>query len=398
MLRKIVALILLTLCVTRVGVSAENEKCKLLPVKLGGKYGYINRAGQVIIPARFDYASGFVGGMARVQIGDVWTYVNATGEVMKVTFGKPFLFAETEYDFSEGLAVYRLGGEEKYDRARYRTYVSGGKYGYINKSGTPVIGAEYAAAEPFREGLAAVSDGTAYGYISKANRFVIKPTYQRAGGFSEGLAYVEEKSGPKGYVDRKGRWVIKLEAQITSAGPFQNGLARVEAGYKQGYINRKGEYVVKPEYTWLGNFSEGLVAFRIDAQNNRYKFGYLDSAGRVVIEPTFDSAKDFSEGLAAVQVGADFTPQMKVGYIDRAGKFVIEPRFRFAKDFSEALDFVQTNNPSASGYAGRTGKLVFSGIESVNAFCNGVAWVKLPGGFTGYVDKTGKVIWKQKQD
>lgn len=84
-----------------------------------------------------------------------------------------------------------------------------------------------------------------------------------------------------------------------------------------------------------GDFSEGLVAFRLDAEGGRAKFGYLDAAGKVVIGPKFDAAKNFSGGLASVQIGGDFSPDKKVGYIDRAGNFAIEPRFRYAEDFFE---------------------------------------------------------------
>lgn len=94
--------------------------------------------------------------------------------------------------------------------------------------------------------------GEVYGYINKAGKFVIKPAFSRAEAFSEGLAYVEVKGGSKGYINKKGDWAIRLEERITSAGSFRDGLARVEAGYKQGYVNRKGEYVVRPEYGWLG--------------------------------------------------------------------------------------------------------------------------------------------------
>lgn len=401
MLRKLFSLLLLAACFGHAVASAQDVRCGLLPVMQDGKYGYIDRTGRLVIAARFDYASDFVGGMARVRVGDVWTYVSPGGEVMKTTFPKPFLFAEPEYDFSEGLAVYREGGETKYDGTRYREYVAGGRYGFIDRSGKVVIEARYAAAGPFREGLAAAADGEAYGYINKAGKFVVKPAFQRAEAFSEGLAYVEVKDGPKGYINKKGDWAVKLEERITSAGPFRNGLVRVEAGYKQGYVNRKGEYVVRPEYGWLGEFSEGLVAFRLDAEGGRAKFGYLDAAGKVVIEPKFDAAKNFSGGLASVQVGRDFSPDKRVGYIDRTGNFAVEPRFSYAEDFSEGLALV-TTLPAAgrteSGYIDTAGRMVFKDVLGGRRFCGGLAWVKLPGGYTGYADKTGKVVWRQKQE
>jgi hypothetical protein len=76
------------------------QQTNLFPVYPGGKAGYINEQGKIVIEPQFLAA----------------------------------------YKFSEGLAVVRIAGT----------------YGYINESGKVVIPAEYDFALPFSEGLAIV--------------------------------------------------------------------------------------------------------------------------------------------------------------------------------------------------------------------------------------------------
>ena len=66
--------------------------------------------------------------------------------------------------------------------------------------------------------------------------------------FKEGLAPVKTEDEKWGFIDAKGRLVIK--PQFEDAESFYNGLAKVEIRKEdwiyEGYINHKAEYVVKP--------------------------------------------------------------------------------------------------------------------------------------------------------
>ena len=66
-----------------------------------GRYGYINREGQVVAK-QFDDARSFSEGLARVEIDSKWGYINKAGQVVI----KPqFDYAD---DFSEGLTLVRV--------------------------------------------------------------------------------------------------------------------------------------------------------------------------------------------------------------------------------------------------------------------------------------------------
>ena len=48
-------------------------------VTLKGKQGFVNRSGQLIIPAKFDIAGNFFDGLAHVKLGDHWGVVDKKG-------------------------------------------------------------------------------------------------------------------------------------------------------------------------------------------------------------------------------------------------------------------------------------------------------------------------------
>src|SRR5688572_25841224 len=52
------------------------------PIEVEGKFGYIDRAGQVVIKAQFDRAERFSEGRAAVAINDKYGFIDETGRVV----------------------------------------------------------------------------------------------------------------------------------------------------------------------------------------------------------------------------------------------------------------------------------------------------------------------------
>lgn len=82
-------------------VSTETRDCNsdhLFLVRIKGKYGYINCAGNIAIAPQFDIGGEFREGLASVRVGDEWGFIDKTG---KMVIAPRF---RNVWGFSEGLA------------------------------------------------------------------------------------------------------------------------------------------------------------------------------------------------------------------------------------------------------------------------------------------------------
>ena len=322
----------------------------LLPIKVDGKYGYINENGEVVIEPKYDYASEFSRGLADIKIGGKYGYINKEGAIV----------VEPKYDvacvFDEDIAMIKDDGkygyinrkgmivvEPKYDDADYefseglaRIEVDG-KYGYINRKGNIVVEPKYDAAKPFSEGMAAVGIGEylveKWGYINKYGGIVVELNYDDANEFSEGFASVAIGRFSKakwGFINKDGEEVIKPQTRFTDAKDFSEGLAAVRRSYYygggHGWIDKEGNYVIEPQFENARSFSEGLAAVEIGEYPNN-KWGYINKDGEMVIEPMYDEVTNFSHGLAVVSIG-DY-PNNKWGCINKDGDVIVPIKYQW---------------------------------------------------------------------
>lgn len=84
----------------------QNNSNGLFPVSQNDRNGYIDRAGEIAIPSKFDGGRKFSEGLAPVKVGDKWGFIDETG---RVVVEPQFSGA---HDFSEGLARVRVGGDK----------------------------------------------------------------------------------------------------------------------------------------------------------------------------------------------------------------------------------------------------------------------------------------------
>lgn len=352
------------------GQSAPSDKSirdvpPLYPIRLDGRFGYMDSTGRVIVSPQFQRGLDFHDGMARVD-SDTQGHgiIDATG---KVIFLKQFLSLG---DFSEGLA--RVG-----------IWDGSGKSGYIDKTGSlviPTIWASYGSPGDglgtpmywrmdrngnFSEGLAVVRavDGGKFGYIDKMGKVIISPQFLYARPFSEGLAAVANDQFAFGYVDSKGKVAIPLTLQNVFPGNFSEGLARVKGSSDITFVDHHGnsEVVVKTGFYFAGyDFHDGMARIK----DNNVWTGFINRAGHIVVEPHYRYATDFSEGLAAV-ADKDGT----AGYINSTGKTLISlPQDSLGCQFRGGLARVFVDDPttvagktqhhSEMAYVDRSGKFV----------------------------------------
>jgi len=49
-------------------------------VRTGGRWGFIDKSGKIVINPQFDEAMAFTDGLARVKVGHKTGYINASGK------------------------------------------------------------------------------------------------------------------------------------------------------------------------------------------------------------------------------------------------------------------------------------------------------------------------------
>lgn len=353
------------------------------------KYGFIDKMGNVIVPAKYDQVADFKEERAwgayrndegRLKCG----YIDLDGkEVVPIKYQVPFGEGETPTDFSEGLAALPLRTDE-YDSP---------VYGYIDKMGNEVIPAKFSIAGDFKNGIALVdlenyidktgkvltgnelefqdkivifSQDEKMGLRHLNGKVVVPCNYDVIQNFSDGMAAVC-KEHLWGYVDPLGTFVIPCSYHSSNY-------------YDNGVMDDWGEYGAPDE---ANDFHEGLVM----VMRNRMA-GFLNKQGKTVIPFVYKRAKDFSEGLAAVKTS------QKWGFVDKEGNNVIPCQYDTVASFKEGLVAAVKNGKC--GYINASGQEVVPFIfdkpaefEPLHDFCEGLAVIKKNGVY-GYVDKEGK--------
>lgn len=343
--------VLIAACLTVAAQSSQDR----YPFGRGDKVGFVDSQGREVIPERFGNAGDmahFSDGLAPVfEAGKGSGYIDPSGKfVIGPTqnwgWGRPF---------HEGVAGVLIWGK---NGARNRP-------GWIDRSGRLLFSGMGVEGTYFSEGLMSMPGPNGkWGFVDKNFQFVIQPQFDYAYEFSEGRGEVtiNHKSG---FIDRSGKIVIPLKYSMV--WPFRDGLARVRNDipiglvstmhgdqpayrYQYGFIDREGNEVIPLQFEEATYFSEG---YAMVVPANFKLFGIIDKLGRFVHIPEFEDAGEFHDGLAKACV------KQKCGYVDTSGAWVIPPSFIYARDFRHGL---------AS-----------------------VTWQE---GEYGYVDKTGKTIWK----
>lgn len=190
-------------------------------IDLSGKEGNLGEATinrTTLENSSFDWGWNFSEGLAEVQTGEKWGYIDRSGRMVI----RP-RFQEAKY-FSEGLASVKIND----------------RWGYIDRKGKMVIPADFQEAGEFSEGLAAVKLAGSWGYIDKAGNFVVQPQYEDAGTFHEGLASVQIDS-LWGYIDPTG--VTMISPKFNNTWGFSQGIAQVKLGNRTAYIDREGNFI-----------------------------------------------------------------------------------------------------------------------------------------------------------
>lgn len=332
----------------------ESYPNALYPIRVNGKWGYMNNKKEIVIECKFEKADDFNESFAIVEGRVPDKGEHATEALIGFIDEKGMMITDFKYDralpFLDGMALV----------------MKGAKYGYIDKTGKEVIPLQYEDGAMFSEGLAAVKVNGKNGFVNKQGEMVIKPAYERSchvSEFSDGLApvYTTIDDGPAGYIDPTGEMVIP--AKYAFVGVFSEGVAMVRplGSIDYGYINKKGEWVIEPQYDMSLGFHEDVATVKERNADGSASFGIIDKTGKKLAQHlNYNFVGIFRDGLAAFE-----TRDFAWGYIDKSGKEVIPARYASPKFFMNGLARMEVGS-------------LFSELKIV------------------YINKKGEVVWKEK--
>src|SRR6218665_1270490 len=176
--------------------------------------------------------------LAAIKLGDKWGYIDKNG---KMAINPQF---EDSGRVKEGRAGIELGGKD----------------GYINKTEKIAIKPKLDDVGRVKEGRAEIELGEKDGYINKTEKIAIKPKLDDVGRVKEGLAGIG-LGGKDDYADKTEK--ITIKSQFYEADDFQEGLARIRPDDKWGYIDKNGKIAISPQFDSAWGFKEGLAGIKI---------------------------------------------------------------------------------------------------------------------------------------
>ena len=238
--------------------SEMNKKWpSLTKVLRKNKYGYVNKAGDLVIKAKYDYGADFSEGMARVSRAGKYGFVDEQGKEVV-----PLIYSSVS-SYTYGWAVVKTSDNEAF---------------FVNKKGEKMNETVYNDAKSFSEGLAPVqNEFLKYGYIDVTGNEVVPCEYNTASWFHEGLAVVSKKMDNGkivyAYINKSGSLVTAFEFE--DAKDFQNGIASVKKNGKYGLIDKFGGPIAECEYDYIAPFNSDGYAL---AKKNGLEV-YLDKEG-----------------------------------------------------------------------------------------------------------------------
>ncbi len=404
----------------------------LLKVSKNGKFGFINKMGQQVLPCIFDEATNGSKGIHVIIDGKEGFYLH-DGTVL---FNCEYDLVFDEYE--RGIFVVEKNGQQGvfdikgkeimpciYQRCKIsdliwcespdmwyaadlngkiiakvskpedaEVYVSDFIYDVayveikyysgeierriIDNQGHSCVVSDYYYLEHYSNGLFFVSTKESkVGLIDKNNNIVLPTEYD---GIDSNIIkkMADNRVVLKGAIDNTGKVVIPCKYEDVA---ICNRFTAFRDKGGKWRVNMNGEVVEVDGILGLG--SEGEVVNGLTRVWKDGKCGCLDGEGKQIVPFICDYIESISEGMFLVRSND------KYGYIDITGKEIIPMELTSARDFHEGMAIVEKEGKKY--LIDKSGNLITSlDYDYVGDFHDGMAYV-LKDGKLGYIDKTGKL-------
>lgn len=258
---------------------------ELCPVKVEGKWGYVNEVGKRAIPYKYEKAGYFMEKVAPVTDENGNTFFIDTSNNKKIDISSVGTVVDVKSKASGMFAANNGKSWSFYDENCQKLF---GGYEDVSVMG---------------------------------NRLAV---VQKNGYWS----IIDVKGQPVG----EGKYIEILRDEKGVA--YRNGVLFVNVNGSYYLLNGNGEKITNTKYEQARIFNDTTYA----AVKMSKGWTFIDASGNQVIKEYFDDARSFSNGYAAVKKNG------KWGYIDKEGKIAINYTFEDAQDFNvKGCAFVRTS-------------------------------------------------------
>ncbi|WAC13980.1 WG repeat-containing protein [Dyadobacter pollutisoli] len=291
-----------------------------------GRHGFINRKGEVVIPAKYIATDKFRDGKTWViyTVGKQFglSYLDSTG---KLLYEIPIKYYKNDFLISKAAVEYLCNQDtredviwwrgrdmfllnwnfSKFDEDRINKskniyhFNFQGKYGIIDKNmilRVPVALDDIDPTYKFSgQGLERVRYGDKYGYVSPFTGDLVVPfEYTDTRKPTAGLFWVK-KNGKWGCIDKTGK--VKIDFLYDEATGFTGeDRSAVAINGKFGHIDKSGKIRTPLKYDFASYYNHGISMVRLDG-----KYGYIDTTGKFITEPIYDDALPFDRTTTTVE-------------------------------------------------------------------------------------------------
>ena len=393
---------------------------ELAAVKLGGRWGYVDGDGRVVISPRFDAPGRFDSGQLGTQRDSrkLAGLIDRNGQWAvepryEFLFFRPGLvsdggrwFAQRggDWDILDDMGTLTAHIESPLDQSP--TPCADGRFqGLRNKEWILFDSNGRALAPPEGrldfancDARLRVHVGGRVGVVDAAMQWILPPRFEAItplpGREGRMLARIDGKQGVMG---ADGAWIVAPvydNLKDLAGGTFAAG-----RDGKYGVLRLDGAWLIEPKYEDLSRLAGDRYAARLDG-----KYGVLLSDGRWLVEPSFEDVKPLTEDRIIARVGGmngiydtaaktwvveprsaemcgfrgeyaiGITDRVRTVYDARSGDMLIGPRYnRISLFFDSGLIAVRVDD--RWGYADLSGKLVIPAqFRNMGIFRRGVVW------------------------
>ena len=208
------------------------------------KMGTFDDKGQIVIPAQYGYISNFTinnQAYAFVMASRKWGIVDKMGKVVCPVAYDAFRVDDVEVSVDRNLPY----------TFQYITCENNFRCGLLNEKCVPVTDAIYWRISPPHNNLFLTELNNTYGYLTPSGEVAIPFNYAYAQDFSEGLAAVSLPDAPQkiGFINTDGEMVIKPR-RYDGVEKFSGGRCKVWRKSKSWYIDREGKKVKEEDFSF----------------------------------------------------------------------------------------------------------------------------------------------------